>query len=127
MPHYKDGTPAQIGDIVKGTVYNEGRGQPVVGTMVSITPGTDSCNCSVAFLRDESFEEAHKLDSSNRSTLYPHQHPGEAVANAIQYSGKLLKLHRPANHPADAPPRVLSMIVDYSECKALELLYRPGT
>lgn len=46
--HYKDGTPAAIGDKVKGKPYNT-IGE-VVGEMVSITPGSDSCNCIVAFV-----------------------------------------------------------------------------
>lgn len=122
--HYKDGTEAKVGDVVKGTVYNYGRGKEIVGTMISITPGSDSCNCQVAFMRDESFEEARKPDASNRSTLSQAPHDGEAVANAIQY-GATFKLHRPHGHPFDQAPRVLSMHVDYSECKAFVLLHRP--
>jgi hypothetical protein len=49
MPHYKDGTPAEIGDFVKGVPYNNG-GKEIVGTMVQITEGTESCNCIVAFV-----------------------------------------------------------------------------
>jgi hypothetical protein len=47
MPHYKDGTPAEVGDFVKGKPYNTGH--EIVGTVVQITEGTDSCNCIVAF------------------------------------------------------------------------------
>lgn len=47
MPHYKDGTPAQVGDFVKGKPYNTDH--EIVGTMVQITEGTDRCNCIVAF------------------------------------------------------------------------------
>jgi hypothetical protein len=47
MPHYEDGAPAAIGDQVYGKLYNT----PGVraGTIVSITPGVDSCNCMVQF------------------------------------------------------------------------------
>jgi len=48
MPHYKDGTPAQIGDLVKGKPYNTPR--EIVGQMISITPGSESCNCLIAFV-----------------------------------------------------------------------------
>jgi hypothetical protein len=48
MPHYKDGSPAQVGDLVKGKPYNTPR--EVVGEIVSIIPGTESCNCQVAFV-----------------------------------------------------------------------------
>ncbi len=46
--HYKDGTLAKVGDMVKGKTYN----QPnvIAGTMVSITPGHDSCNCKIAYI-----------------------------------------------------------------------------
>lgn len=48
MPHYKDGTPAEVGDFVKGKPYNTPN--EVVGTLVQITEDTDSCNCIVAFV-----------------------------------------------------------------------------
>lgn len=47
MPHYKDGTPAEVGDFVKGKPYNTDH--EIVGTLVQITEGTESCNCMVAF------------------------------------------------------------------------------
>lgn len=47
MPHYADGTPANVGDFVKGKPYNTDH--EIVGTLVQITEGTDSCNCIVAF------------------------------------------------------------------------------
>lgn len=48
MPHYKDGTEAKVGDQVVGQLYNT----PGVraGTIVSITPGQESCNAMVGFL-----------------------------------------------------------------------------
>jgi hypothetical protein len=48
MPHYKDGRPAFVGDFVKGKPYNTNH--EVVGEVVSITPGTETCNCQVAFV-----------------------------------------------------------------------------
>lgn len=47
MPHYKDGTPAEVGDFVKGKPYNTPN--EIVGQIVQITEGTESCNCIVAF------------------------------------------------------------------------------
>lgn len=47
MPHYADGTAAQIGDKVIGKPYNTP--QEVIGEVVQITPGTESCNLVVAF------------------------------------------------------------------------------
>lgn len=48
MPHYKDGTVAKVGDQVFGKLYNT----PGVraGTIISITPGVESCNAMVGFL-----------------------------------------------------------------------------
>ena len=48
MPHYEDGTPATVGDHVVGKTYNLG-GKVISGTLISITPGADSCNCIVAY------------------------------------------------------------------------------
>ena len=47
MPHYKDGTEAKLMDIVKGKPYNTPH--EVVGVVVGITPGSDTCNCRVLF------------------------------------------------------------------------------
>lgn len=48
MPHYADGTEAKVGDQVFGKLYNT----PGVraGTIISITPGVESCNAMVGFL-----------------------------------------------------------------------------
>ena len=48
MPHYKDGTLAKVGDLVKGKSYNEGA-SGIVGTVIQIRQDTDTCNCVVAY------------------------------------------------------------------------------
>jgi hypothetical protein len=48
MPHYKNGVPAEVGDLVKGQPYNTPH--EIVGTVIQITEGTDCCNCIVAFV-----------------------------------------------------------------------------
>ena len=50
MPHYANGTLAQVGDKVKGTTYN----QPDVieGIIMQITSEGSSCNCIVKFGQD---------------------------------------------------------------------------
>ena len=48
MPHYKDGTQAQVGDYVRGKPYNTPH--EVAGTVVSITPNTGCCNMLVALI-----------------------------------------------------------------------------
>lgn len=62
--HYKDGTPAAIGDQVKGKPYNTDH--EIAGVMVSITPGSDSCNCKVAFL------EVIPLDQAGYNNMMDH-------------------------------------------------------
>lgn len=47
MPHYKDGTEAQLNDVIKGKPYNTPH--EVVGVVVGITPSTESCNLRVMF------------------------------------------------------------------------------
>lgn len=46
--HYKDGTPAFIGDVVRGCGYNlkddSGSLREFVGTVVGLIPGSKSCN-----------------------------------------------------------------------------------
>ena len=44
--HYKDGTEAHIGDVVRGKTYN--LPDEVIGVLVDITPGTETCNCKVS-------------------------------------------------------------------------------
>lgn len=49
MPHYADGTPAQIGDYVHGKPYNTPH--DVTGVVVGVVPDSDSCNLRVAFTK----------------------------------------------------------------------------
>jgi hypothetical protein len=46
MPHYKDGTPAQPGDVVKGQGYNVKH--EIIGVVMHVQAGTEQCNISVA-------------------------------------------------------------------------------
>lgn len=47
MPHYKDGTEAKVGDQVTGKLFNTDGVR--AGTIISITPGVESCNAMVQF------------------------------------------------------------------------------
>jgi hypothetical protein len=49
MPHYADGTEAQLGDNVKGKPYNTPH--EVTGVVVGLVQGSESCNLRVAFTR----------------------------------------------------------------------------
>lgn len=102
--HYKDGTEAKVGDLVKGTAYNtkDAKGQPrvIVGTMLQITPGSDTCNCVVGFVE----HEPATVDNMMKRASY-----GESVV---------------ARRLNDGPVFVVAK-TDYSECKAFELVHRP--
>jgi hypothetical protein len=66
MPHYKDGTEAKVGDLVKGKGYNlkgpDGNIREFVGTLIDITPGASSCNVKIAHV--EVFDPIPILASS---------------------------------------------------------------
>lgn len=44
--HYKDGSEAHVGDVVRGKTYNQP--DEVIGVLVDITPGSTTCNCKVS-------------------------------------------------------------------------------
>jgi hypothetical protein len=101
--HYADGTEAKVGDLVKGTCYNtkDAAGKPrvVVGEMIQITPGSDVCNCIVAFV----------------------EHKEATIDNlAGHYGGG-----SPTLVNLNAGRRFLTPKHDYSECKAFTLVHRP--
>lgn len=56
MPHYKDGTPAKVGDVVKGKGYNVKH--EIVGILVKLTPGP-TCNVTIAYVGIGSQLRAH--------------------------------------------------------------------
>lgn len=70
MPHYKDGTEARVGDQVAGKLYNT----PGVraGTIISITPGVESCNAMVGFVV--------AVPADNRASV---QDPGSPIRMAV--------------------------------------------
>lgn len=51
MPHYKDGTEAKPGDVVRGKGYNlkdeNGELREFVGTLLHVTPDATACNVQV--------------------------------------------------------------------------------
>lgn len=52
MPHYRDGTPAAIGDVVRGKGYNvkgpDGNLAEITGVVVHIAEGATTCNVQIA-------------------------------------------------------------------------------
>jgi hypothetical protein len=51
MPHYKNGSSAKEGDVVKGIPYNT-KGKEVSGIITNINLGSDICNCMILFLKE---------------------------------------------------------------------------
>lgn len=65
--HYKNGREAKIGDLVIGETYN--RKDPVAGTLLSLTPGPDSCSAMVGFLAVHLFSDVARLGMQMRPCL----------------------------------------------------------
>ena len=61
MPHFKDGTEAKVGDLIKGTGYNikdaSGKLAVIVGTLARITPNSDTCNLVILTTIAEKLEK----------------------------------------------------------------------
>jgi len=111
--HYKDGTEAKVGDLVKGTVYNT-KGV-IVGTMLGITPGSSACNCRVGLLQVQAVGKLHLPSGDAQGT--PH------VGAIVSHDG-IRVIHREGSGD-DLKVTALAMKVDYSQCDHLELVHRP--
>ena len=99
MPHYQDGTQAKIGDLVVGKTYNL-HGRTIVGTVLEVIPGSDSCNLRVAFAEVDTRPDA-KVDG-----------------HGIAYS---------SSQTLDFQPCVIKPGYDYGETKAFKLIERTAT
>ena len=64
--HYRNQRPAHVGDAVIGKVYNTPG--VIVGQMVAITPGSTTCNCTVALIGNAA--QPVKTDYSQCDYLY---------------------------------------------------------
>lgn len=110
--HYKDGTEAKVGDLVKGTVYNT-KGV-IVGVMLGITPGSNACNCRVALVRQRPLGD----------NVLPYGSPTSPHVGAV-FTGEGYELvHREGSGP-DMTGSLVGVKVDYSQCDHLELVHRP--
>jgi hypothetical protein len=99
LPHYSDGTTrAKAGDLVVGKTYNL-HGRTIVGTVLEVIQGSDSCNLRVAFVDVSSRPDATVTDGG------------------IAYS---------TAYDSDVPnqKRVIKPGYDYGETKAFSLLGR---
>lgn len=91
--HYRNGREAKVGDLVVGRCYNT-KGL-VAGTLVSITPGMDSCSAKVAW---QTTKILPTLDGA---------HFGIGV------------LHGTAQHFSGGQLAITQCRDDYTECKNL--------
>ena len=98
MPHYRDGTEAKVGDLVSGKSYNR-NGKVITGTVISITKGSESCNCRVAFVEEIDMEK-----------VYGHI---SASVSSVGVSGEPLRR------------AFFTVAEDYGETRAFDLIARP--
>lgn len=114
MPHYTDGTPAQVGDLVEGISYNL-QGRRIVGTLISVTPGTESCNCVVAFIKVEKLPPI------------PEGFPSwTALADKLNVRIPVL-YYTAVDSEGKTTAVIPSAQIDYGETKAFNLIYRPDS
>ena len=97
MPHYKDGTQAQVGDHVRGKPYNTAH--EVAAVVVSITAEAESCNMVVAFLVTQ--------------------------PAALMGLWTPCLAYRPADHGQKGDPQYYGMRVDYAAVNEFTLIARP--
>ncbi|HEV8642154.1 MAG TPA: hypothetical protein VGV13_13725 [Methylomirabilota bacterium] len=76
MPHYRDGTEANVGDVVRGRGYNIGH--EIIGKVLSITPGAETCNLSIACIAAPSV--IYRADVGHGVQVVPTIEYGEAAA-----------------------------------------------
>lgn len=105
--HYKNGREAKIGDAVVGTVFNNG-GRIVAGTLVSVTPGPDSCSAMVGYtvtakIDEKTFKQGYVL--INGKPLY--------------LNTGIVKVQGTEKHGSDGDVAVTLYVQDYTECKNL--------
>ena len=83
MPHYKDGTEAKVGDVIRGKPYNTPR--EIVGVVLSVTPNTESCNCVVAFVetQDCTNEEVQAVQKHVGYSAFQFQHVGDGFKKIV--------------------------------------------
>jgi hypothetical protein len=84
--HYRNGRLAIVGDKVIGKGYNYGN---ISGTLLSITPEAESCNCMVGMLK---------------------------VSPIDNYSGPLIAIHGDLNQGLNGNKNVVAYVQEYSQC-----------
>jgi hypothetical protein len=77
MPHYKDGTLAQVGDSVKGTGYNV-KGE-IVGKVAAVNPNSESCNIQVLHVLEVDLSRLSSNEYRDGQVALEAQRPGTFV------------------------------------------------
>ncbi len=109
MPHYKDGTEAKVGDQVIGKLFNTDGIR--AGTIISITPGSESCNAQVQFTEAAMYGSSDKVP---RMALCA----GGALVPPRDVQG--------VNHGTEGPVFQLFTCVDYCDVSGLTRADRVG-
>lgn len=77
MPHYQDGTVAQVGDFVVGKGYNvkdaEGELATIAGTVIFINESTEACNIQVAYTKVYDQPQSGPVDQIAGHKILPDQ------------------------------------------------------
>jgi hypothetical protein len=106
MPHYADGSEAKVGDQVTGVLYNSGPA-PKAGTIISITPGVESCNAMVQYT------EALPIADEGAPVM------PEPPRNALFGAGGPTRSVKGEQHGSSGQKFVLFTCTDYTETKQL--------
>lgn len=97
MPHYKDGTEAKIGDQVVGKLYNTLGVR--AGTIVSITPGMDTCNAMVAYIEPVPIDDHSQMAWAELEFRWQ---PGSELTDKVPRMATWVA--RPIEHPSRTRP-----------------------
>jgi len=82
MPHYKDGTEANVGDMVFGKLYNTDGIQ--AGTLISITPGVESCNAMVQYTLAVPIDNAKEPRMAVMAERSSRDDPAHGIARKVK-------------------------------------------
>jgi hypothetical protein len=102
--HYKDGTEAKLGDVVKGEGYNV-KGV-IVGTVVHLTPGSEACNIQIVH------PIVKELPPDFAQPNYADFYPRSMIVSACRDAGRNAMISA-------------NLGLEYGQCDAFELIHRP--
>ena len=107
MPHYADGTEARVGDQVTGKLYNTDGVR--AGTIISITPGVESCNAMVQFTEAVPLEQDPGGEDPTQPRMTLRDEQGLPLRRTV----------RGEAHGSDGATFVLFQCADFTETKNL--------